>query len=164
MTSNIGTAEGSKSLGFGGGEAEKLDYSGYLSQFFRPEFINRLDEVITFNRLSAATLSDILNLQLTELHERLDEQHMTLVLADDARELILRVSHDPMHGARPLRRAVERLVTRPLSARIVEDAFAPGDTIVVHAAGADRLAFVVEPPAVNQGEAEETPTQAKTDG
>ena len=143
MTSNIGTEEGSRpSLGFLGTEREP-DYEGHLNQFFRPEFLNRLDEVVTFRPLSHATLSKILDLQLGGLYERLREQKLSLVLTDEARALILEKGYDPINGARPLTRAVERLLTRPLSAKIVEDAFAPGDTINAAVEG-DRLCFTAQ--------------------
>ncbi len=141
MTSNIGTEEGARpSLGFRGGERE-ADYAAHLNQFFRPEFLNRLDEVVTFHSLSQATLSKILDLRLSDLYQRLSEQKLTLVLSDSARALILEKGYDPINGARPLQRAIERLLTRPLSAQIVEDAFAPGDTISAEVQG-ERLAFV----------------------
>lgn len=141
MTSNIGTEEGSRpSLGFMGGERAP-DYSAHLNQFFRPEFLNRLDEVVTFRPLSQATLSKILELRLGDLYKRLSEQKLSLVLTDAARALILDKGYDPINGARPLQRAIERLLTRPLSAKIVEDAFAPGDTITADVEG-ERLAFL----------------------
>lgn len=129
MTSNIGTEEAGKKVGFNVNPLADRDYSAYLGRFFRPEFLNRIDEVMTFHPLSQAVLSQILDLQLAELHERLRAQGLSLQLADDARDLILSFGFDPDNGARPLRRAIERLLTRPLSARIVEDTFAPGDTI-----------------------------------
>jgi ATP-dependent Clp protease ATP-binding subunit ClpC len=142
MTSNIGTEEGGRSsLGFGGRSQEEPDYSSHLDRFFRPEFMNRLDEVITFRPLSKETLSKILDLQLQELHQRLAEQKLKLELADDARELILKKGFDPVNGARPLRRAIERLLTRPLSVKIVEDAFQPGDTVVARANEDETLRF-----------------------
>jgi len=142
MTSNIGTEEASvKSLGFTGGGAESLpDYSAYLKRFFRPEFINRIDEVITFRPLHNVALSGILELKLGDLHERLAEQKLKLELTDDAIAVILEKGYDPASGARPLARAIERLLTRPISAKIVEDAFQPGDTIVASADG-DHLKF-----------------------
>lgn len=140
MTSNIGTEEGSRpSLGFTGAEREP-DYAAHLSKFFRPEFLNRLDEVVTFRPLSRDTLSRILDLKLSDLHDRLSEQQLELVLSEDARSLILQKGYDPINGARPLHRAIERLLTRPLSAKIVEDVFVPGDTIVAEADG-DSLRF-----------------------
>lgn len=134
MTSNIGTQEGSKSFGFGSDENTRRDYSSYLKQFFRPEFLNRLDEVITFQSLNRKVVSDILDVQLKEVHKRLTSQGLSLELSPEARDLILDMGFDPANGARPLRRAVERLVIRPLSARIVSDDFERGDTIVARVA------------------------------
>lgn len=143
MTSNIGTEEGARpSLGFMGGEREP-DYTAHLNRFFRPEFLNRLDEVVTFRSLSTETMSSILDLQLSDLYKRLSEQKLSLNLTDEARTLILEKGYDPINGARPLRRAIERLLTRPLSAQIVEDAFMPGDTITVEVKE-DRLSFRVQ--------------------
>ncbi|TVR20489.1 MAG: ATP-dependent Clp protease ATP-binding subunit [Anaerolineaceae bacterium] len=130
MTSNIGTEEGAKSIGFGAAPREQIDYSGYLNRFFRPEFLNRVDEVITFSPLDMATLSAILDLRLNELHERLNEQDITLQLTPEARQLILENGHTAESGARPLRRAIERLLARPLSARIVADEFGGGCHII----------------------------------
>jgi ATP-dependent Clp protease ATP-binding subunit ClpC len=142
MTSNIGTEETGKQLGFGSREDQQPDYSAYLHRFFRPEFLNRVDEVITFRALNPDTLSSILDLKLKDLHERLARQNLTLQLADDARELILKRGYDPVNGARPLHRAIERLLTRPLSTRIVEDAFQRGDIITAHAdSEGERLTF-----------------------
>jgi ATP-dependent Clp protease ATP-binding subunit ClpA len=147
MTSNIGTEEGTKpSIGFQGG-AREPDYAAHLIQFFRPEFLNRLDEVVTFRPLSQATLGKILDLKMGDLYKRLGEQKLTLALTEAARALILQKGYDPINGARPLQRAIERLLTRPLSAKIVEDAFAPGDTITADAEG-ERLTFVTARPAV----------------
>jgi len=142
MTSNIGTEEvGKPDFGFQRGPTREPDYQAHLKNFFRPEFLNRLDEVITFRPLSEETMSKILDLQLGELHERLAEQNLKLELSDDARALILRTGYDPVNGARPLRRAIERLLTRPLSAKIVEDAFQPGDTVIARAGDDEHLRF-----------------------
>ncbi len=140
MTSNIGTEETGKSLGFIGGPGRQPDYVSYLSRFFRPEFLNRLDDVVVFQPLTHETLTRILEIQLTDLYDRLKSQHLILTLTDEARALILEKGHDPVNGARPLRRAIERLLTRPLSGRIVEDAFDPGDTILAKVED-DRLVF-----------------------
>jgi ATP-dependent Clp protease ATP-binding subunit ClpC len=141
MTSNIGTEEARKLLGFAANADTLVDYSAYLKRFFRPEFMNRIDEVITFRPLTPETLGQILDLQLGELHQRLAGQKLKLELAQDARELILQKGFDPVNGARPLRRAIERLLTRPLSSRIVEERFQPGETIVARADGDDHLKF-----------------------
>jgi len=150
MTSNIGTDESGKQLGFRGGELQ-ADYARYLGRYFRPEFLNRLDEVVTFKPLSPATLSRILDLKLADLHQRLHEQKLTLQLAHDARQFILERGYDPVNGARPLRRAVERLLVRPLSARIVEDAFQDGDTIVASLENGQIL-FTAHRPAAQDGD------------
>ncbi len=144
MTSNIGTQEAGKVMGFSGAGRSEPDYTAYLSRFFRPEFLNRLDEVITFKSLDDEALSRILELQLQDLYLRLGEQKLRLEIADDARALILRKGHDPVNGARPLRRAIERLLTRPLSARIVEDEFQPGDIIVAKEIEGEKLGFEVK--------------------
>ncbi len=145
MTSNIGTDETGKALGFGASDTPP-DYAAHLKDFFRPEFLNRVDETITFRPLTTEALSRILELQLGDLRERLTSQKLTLTLADDARALILQKGYDPISGARPLRRAIERLVTRPLSAKIIEDAFEPGSIIVARVDGKDRLKFETEQP------------------
>ncbi|PJF23913.1 MAG: hypothetical protein CUN53_20490, partial [Phototrophicales bacterium] len=87
MTSNIGTAEGGKALGFTGGDPQR-NFTVKLREFFRPEFLNRVDEVVVFQPLSPPVLSQILDLQLSDLHRRLRQQRMALRLTDDARELI----------------------------------------------------------------------------
>lgn len=132
MTSNIGTLESSKTFGFGGNKDDDAepDYSNFLKQYFRLEFLNRIDEVVTFRSLTPEIMSDILDLQLQELRIRLQEQHLTLNLSDDARQYLLRLGYDPVNGARPLKRAIERLITRPLSNQIVEDKFQPGQSIL----------------------------------
>jgi ATP-dependent Clp protease ATP-binding subunit ClpC len=89
MTSNIGTEEAGKRIGFGGETSVKADYSGYLNQYFRPEFVNRLDDIITFNALDREVVSQILDLQLEDLRKRLGEQGYELKLSADAREFIL---------------------------------------------------------------------------
>lgn len=145
MTSNIGTQEGAKhSLGFVRDDDAEPDYSQYLKQFFRPELLNRIDEVITFRRLNKETMAKILNLQLTELHVRLRDQKLSLTLSDEARDIVLEEGYDPNLGARPLRRAIERLVTRPLSIKIVEDTFNPGDAIIAYAQDDGKLRFEAE--------------------
>jgi ATP-dependent Clp protease ATP-binding subunit ClpA len=132
MTSNIGTKESSKALGFGNQEDDaEPDFTPYLKQFFRVEFLNRIDEVVTFKQLDKTTLAQILELQLEDIRFRLRDQKLALELTDESRNILIREGYDPVNGARPLRRAIERLVTRPLSVKIVEDAFEPGDTIWV---------------------------------
>jgi len=129
MTSNIGTEDSGKAgFGFTSTEQEP-DYSGHLARFFRPEFLNRVDEIVIFRPLTTTALEKILDLQLIDLRKRLESQRLQLELSPEARMLILKKGYDPVNGARPLRRSIERLLTRPLSARIVEDSFPPGTVV-----------------------------------
>jgi ATP-dependent Clp protease ATP-binding subunit ClpC len=145
MTSNIGTQESGKAVGFTADQTRQAGFKSHLQQYFRPEFLNRIDEVLIFNPLNEDVVTRILDLQLRELHDRLTEQQLELQLAEDARALIMRKGYDPINGARPLRRAVERYLTRPLSAQIVEDRFPPGTAIYAYAADEDQLRFENQP-------------------
>ena len=144
MTSNLGTGETGNVLGFTPSQSRKADFVAHLGKFFRPEFLNRIDEVITFNSLEEDALDNILDLQMKELYDRLAEQKLTLRLSDEARAFILRHGYDPVNGVRPLRRAVERYITRPLSAQIVADTFQPGTTICASVADNQSLRFETE--------------------
>lgn len=105
-------------------------YQAELRRFFRVEFLNRLDEIIVFSPLSQATLSAILDLNLHALHQRLAEQHISLQLSPEARDLLLSQGSDPQQGARPLRRTIERMLTRPLSQIILENNY-PANTVLL---------------------------------
>ena len=140
MTSNIGTGDIGKGLGFTATPDQLPDYDFHLKKHFRPEFLNRLDEVVIFHPLTEAALNDILDLQLSEVTERLAAQKLTLTLDESARDLLLREGYDPAYGARPLHRAIQRLLTRPLSNAILDETFASGDAIHVEAEG-DELAL-----------------------
>jgi len=132
MTSNIGTAEAGRGMGFNATrEYRPPAYDQHLKRFFRPEFLNRLDEIVVFNSLTEEALNTIFDLQLSELHHRLTAQNLTLQIEPDARALILSEGYDPANGARPLRRAIERLLTRPLSQRILDGLYVSGSTLIV---------------------------------
>ncbi|MCB9437938.1 MAG: ATP-dependent Clp protease ATP-binding subunit [Anaerolineales bacterium] len=131
MTSNIGTSDVGKGLGFVSGPDRLPDYSFYLKKYFRPEFINRIDEIVTFNALSREALDDILDLNMQETVDRLKEQQLTLELTATARDLLLTEGYDPANGARPLRRVIERMLTRPLSSALLANEYKAGETIVV---------------------------------
>lgn len=133
MTSNVGAGE-ARRISFTDDEESALpDYEKYLARAFRPEFLNRLDEVVTFHPLNVMALNTILELQLRDIHERLAQQGLQLILDDTARGALLEEGYNPALGARPLRRSIERLLTRPLSGMLLEDAFTPGQTIYVRA-------------------------------
>jgi ATP-dependent Clp protease ATP-binding subunit ClpC len=100
-----------------------------LRQTFRPEFLNRVDEIIVFHGLSRAELSRIVDLLLDHVRRQVEGQGMHLEVTDAAREVILNEGYDPAFGARPLKRAIQRLVENPLSRELLRGAFAEGDTI-----------------------------------
>jgi ATP-dependent Clp protease ATP-binding subunit ClpB len=102
-----------------------------LREFFRPEFLNRIDEVVEFHPLSREQIGEIVELQLRRLRERLADRGLSLELTDEAKELVAETGWDPTYGARPLKRALQRLVENPLAMRLLEGDFAEGDTVRV---------------------------------
>jgi ATP-dependent Clp protease ATP-binding subunit ClpB len=104
-----------------------------LRDVFRPEFLNRVDEVIEFSPLSKEQIAEIVELQLGRLRERLAERRIELELSGAAKEALAEAGWDPAYGARPLKRAIQRLVENPLALRLLEGEFADGDTIRVDA-------------------------------
>jgi ATP-dependent Clp protease ATP-binding subunit ClpB len=104
-----------------------------LRDVFRPEFLNRIDEVIEFQPLSKEQLAAIVDLQLARLRERLAERRIELEPTAAAKEALAQAGWDPAYGARPLKRAIQRLVENPLALRLLEGDFADGDTIRVDA-------------------------------
>jgi ATP-dependent Clp protease ATP-binding subunit ClpB len=102
-----------------------------MRDHFRPEFLNRLDEIVEFKALSREQIGEIVDLQLQRLRERLAERGITLELTDEAKELIAEQGWDPTYGARPLKRAIQRSLENPLALRLLEGEFADGDTIRV---------------------------------
>jgi ATP-dependent Clp protease ATP-binding subunit ClpB len=104
-----------------------------LRDHFRPEFLNRIDELVVFRPLEREQLAEIVELQLERLRARLAERRLGLELTDAAKEAVAEAGWDPAYGARPLKRALQRLVENPLALRLLEGEFADGDTIVVDA-------------------------------
>ncbi|HZT84645.1 MAG TPA: AAA family ATPase [Gaiellaceae bacterium] len=104
-----------------------------LRDVFRPEFLNRIDEVIEFRPLSKEQIAEIVELQLARLRERLAERRIELELIGAAKETLAEAGWDPAYGARPLKRAIQRLVENPLALRLLEGDFADGDTVRVDA-------------------------------
>jgi ATP-dependent Clp protease ATP-binding subunit ClpB len=100
-----------------------------LREFFRPEFLNRIDEVVEFHPLSREQIGEIVELQLRRLRERLADRGLSLELTDEAKELVAEAGWDPTYGARPLKRALQRLVENPLAMHLLEGHFAEGDTV-----------------------------------
>jgi ATP-dependent Clp protease ATP-binding subunit ClpB len=104
-----------------------------LRDRFRPEFLNRVDEIVEFTPLSRDQIAEIVDLQLARLRDRLAERGITLALTDAAKEALAEAGWDPAYGARPLKRAIQRLVENPLALRLLDGEFADGDTIRVDA-------------------------------
>jgi ATP-dependent Clp protease ATP-binding subunit ClpB len=108
-----------------------------LRDHFRPEFLNRIDEVIVFKALTEEQLTAIVDIQLKRLENRLADRRVHLVVTDAARKLLAQRGWDPVYGARPLKRAIQRLVQDPLAMMLLEGKFGEGDTITVDAKGGD---------------------------
>jgi ATP-dependent Clp protease ATP-binding subunit ClpC len=149
MTSNLGTRDlHKKAVGFHV-EDEEISYeymkgrvTEELKKHFRPEFINRLDEIIVFHELTMEELKQIVDLMLLRVTDQLTSQHLDLVLTDDAKEFLGTRGYDPELGARPLRRAIQRLLEDPLSERVLLGEFKAGTTIMVSLDSVnDELAF-----------------------
>ncbi len=130
MTSNIGSQYITEEESSEGRERLVMDA---LRQHFRPEFLNRVDEIIIFDRLSEEDLKKIVEIQLNRLTKRLEQQKITLQLSDGAKALIAREGYDPVYGARPLKRAIQKEILDPLSMQILEGKFREGQRINVDA-------------------------------
>jgi ATP-dependent Clp protease ATP-binding subunit ClpC len=139
MTSNLGTefVRKSGSLGFlqpsdDGEEREshkKIEKA--LKDTFRPEFLNRIDEIITFSQLSVEDMQEIVQLQMKEIHERLSDHGLEVTLASEASKWLAEQGYDQAFGARPLKRALQKFVESPLSIKILEGEFVSGDIVEV---------------------------------
>jgi ATP-dependent Clp protease ATP-binding subunit ClpB len=129
MTSNVG----SQLLGEAFDEASERAVMDALRVTFRPEFLNRIDEVIVFHPLDDEALARIVDLLVADLARRLSENDLALELTPAARALVGREGNDPQYGARPLKRAIQRLIENPLARSLLEGRFAPGSTITIDA-------------------------------
>jgi ATP-dependent Clp protease ATP-binding subunit ClpB len=132
MTSNIRSAE-------------------QMREHFRPEFLNRIDEIVVFQALTREQLEEIVELQLARLRERLADRGIAIELTDEAKEHLAEAGWDPTYGARPLKRAIQRLVENPLALRLLEGEFGDGDTVRVDVQDSDLVfgrATAAEPAAV----------------
>ncbi|MCK4408569.1 MAG: ATP-dependent chaperone ClpB [Candidatus Eisenbacteria sp.] len=130
MTSNVGS-EWIGELGASEEDEMRRRVTDALRAQFRPEFLNRIDETVVFKSLSLEEIKEIVDIQLRRLKELLQERKMNVELTGAAREMIAREGFDPVYGARPLKRALQRDVQNPLAVRILEGEFEDGDTILV---------------------------------
>jgi ATP-dependent Clp protease ATP-binding subunit ClpC len=104
---------------------------GEVKKMFRPEFLNRLDEIIVFHELTEEQLRQIVDLLVKDLQQRLAERELGVEITDKAKSWLAKEGYDPVYGARPLKRALERHVENPLSTKLLRGEFGQGDTIVV---------------------------------
>ncbi len=137
MTSNIGSQF---ILDDSNAEQREARVMEALRAHFRPEFLNRVDETIIFDRLSDKDLAQIVGIQLARLEKRLADQKLTLKVTDEAKRILAAEGYDPVYGARPLKRAVQRELLDPLSLEILSGNFREGDTITADASGG-KIAF-----------------------
>ena len=134
MTSNIGSHRILEYRGAFEGEAYERMKGAVLEEMrhhFRPEFLNRVDEIIVFHALSEEHLKEIVEIQLGRLRQRLAERHIGLELTDAARTHLVRTGYDPLYGARPLKRAIQREIETPLGRRILKAEIRDGQTVLV---------------------------------
>jgi len=140
MTSNLGSQMIQEMAGEENYDAMKSAVMDVVGTHFRPEFINRVDDVVVFHPLSREHIRLIVDIQLGYLHDRLAERDMRIHLSDAARDRLAEAGFDPVYGARPLRRAIQQQVENPLAQEILQGKFKPGDVIEVGVAE-DRLDF-----------------------
>jgi ATP-dependent Clp protease ATP-binding subunit ClpB len=140
MTSNLGSNLIQEAAENSEGVDEEQQYTqmkasvmGVVQGHFRPEFINRLDEIVVFRPLQKAQIRSIARIQLGGLERRLAERQLKLEVGDTALDLLSNAGFDPVYGARPLKRAIQQQLENPLAQQILSGAFAPGDTIAVDA-------------------------------
>jgi ATP-dependent Clp protease ATP-binding subunit ClpB len=142
MTSNIGSQFILDSAG-GDWAMVEAQVLGALRQHFRPEFLNRVDDVIVFRPLGQPEISRIIDLQLARLERMLADRHLTIELTPEAKRVIGTEGYDPVYGARPLKRALQRLVQNPLAMGVLDGRFQEGDHILVTVGPDGALAFGV---------------------
>jgi ATP-dependent Clp protease ATP-binding subunit ClpB len=146
MTSNVGSArilEHREGTGGAAYEEMKEAVLQEMSAHFRPEFLNRVDEIIVFHALSDAELKQIVEIQLGRVRARLADRHITLTLTDAARTALVRSGYDPRYGARPLKRAIQKKIETPLGRQLLQGAVKDGQAVTVDAGEDGELKFVV---------------------
>jgi ATP-dependent Clp protease ATP-binding subunit ClpB len=149
MTSNVGSQRILQYKGTHIGEVYdrmKEAVVEELRKHFRPEFLNRIDDIIVFHALTEADLKKIVEIQLGNLRKRLAERKVTLKLTDAAKEHIVRTGYDPAYGARPLKRAIQKEVETPLARRLLTGEVPDGATVTAdYDAGHDAITFTAAP-------------------
>ena len=155
MTSNIGSTSISKNqaLGFNLSDEQGLSYEdmkgrvmGDLKKSFRPELLNRIDEIIVFPKLAKDEILQIVDLMLNRLRVQMAEHEVTIELSDEAKDMLVEKGYDPAMGARPLRRAIQRLIEDPLADFVLGRSLEPGSTIIVTRKNEEEVDIEVVPP------------------
>jgi ATP-dependent Clp protease ATP-binding subunit ClpB len=111
-----------------------------LRENFKPEFLNRVDDIVIFHQLSREQIGDIIEIQLERLRRMLAERDISLELDETAKQLLSREGYDPLYGARPLKRAIQTLIQNPLASKLLRGEVQPGQTVRASADG-DRMQF-----------------------
>ncbi len=140
MTSNLGSHKIQEMAGDSYDDI-KAAVMNSVNQHFRPEFINRIDEIVVFHPLGQAQMAGIADIQLARLRLRLAEREISIVFSDEAMNQLVAVGYDPVYGARPLKRAIQQEIENPLSLRLLSGDFVAGDTIKVDVGADNRLTF-----------------------
>ena len=140
MTSNLGSHKIQEMAG-DSYEEIKAAVMNSVNQHFRPEFINRIDEIVVFHPLGQEQMAGIADIQLSRLRKRLQERDMDIVLSDEAMTKLIAVGYDPVYGARPLKRAIQQAIENPLSVKLLSGEFVAGDTIKVDVDGQGNFTF-----------------------
>jgi ATP-dependent Clp protease ATP-binding subunit ClpB len=110
---------------------------------FKPEFLNRVDDIVIFHQLSQQQIGQIIDVQLERFKTMLSERDITLVLEPSAKDLLMREGYDPSYGARPLKRAIQSLIQNPLAVKLLQGEILPGQTVRLSASG-DTMEFKTE--------------------
>ena len=140
MTSNLGSHKIQEMAG-DSYEEIKAAVMNSVNQHFRPEFVNRIDEIVVFHPFGQEQMAGIADIQLSRLRKRLQERDMDIVLSDEAMTQLVAVGYDPVYGARPLKRAIQQEIENPLSVKLLSGEFVAGDTIKVDVDAQDKLTF-----------------------
>ncbi|MGZ7080578.1 MAG: hypothetical protein ACXVJT_14300, partial [Thermoanaerobaculia bacterium] len=116
-----------------------------LHRKFRPEFLNRIDDVIIFHALDLAHIKRIIEVQLKRLAQIITDRGLHLEISEAAKDVLAREGYDPAFGARPLKRTLQREIVDPLAMRLLEGKFKPGDTVFVNAVAGGKVELALEP-------------------
>lgn len=144
MTSNLGSHI-IMELGQTDPEEMRRQVDDLLHRQFRPEFLNRVDEIITFHGLTREDLMQIVDIQISRMAARLKDHKFTVELTKEAKLFLVETGYDPSYGARPLKRAIQRYIEDPLALEILEGHFQEGDHILIDKSEGNRLSFTEKP-------------------